>query len=133
MLCTYTYFYRVAYCDTDNMGYLHHSNYIRIYESARWEMFRNKGISYKKIEDDGYMIPVIDVKLTYKLSAAYDDLLRVETKLEKCIGAKMLFSYEIYNEKNDLLNTATISVCFVNKDTRKATRMPHYIYELISQ
>lgn len=115
------------------MGYLHHSNYIRIYESARWELFREKGITYKQIEADGYMLPVIDLSVTYKLSAHYDDLLRVETKLEKCIGAKLLFSHEIFNEDNKLINSSQLSVCFVNKENRKAIRVPTYIYDVLSK
>lgn len=133
MICSYTYFYRVAYCDTDNMGYLHHSNYVRIYESARWEMFREKGVSYKQIETDGYMLPVIDLNVVYKQSANYDDLLRIETKLEKSIGAKLIFSYKAFNENNQLINTANLSVCFVSKQTRKALRAPSYIVDFLSR
>ncbi|MBP1640181.1 MAG: 4-hydroxybenzoyl-CoA thioesterase [Bacteroidetes bacterium] len=55
------YQFRVAYPDTDRMGTMHHANYAKYYEQARWELFRSIGVPYKSVEDAGVMCPVISM------------------------------------------------------------------------
>ena len=68
---------RVRYKETDNMGVVHHSNYVNYYEVARTEMMRGRGLSYKEMEARGVMLPVREVQLNYLAPAYYDDLLTV--------------------------------------------------------
>ena len=74
---------RVLYPDTDKMGYVHHSNYARYCEKARWELLRELGITYKEIEDSGIMLPVVGMSFKYLKPAVYDELLRIETELKE--------------------------------------------------
>lgn len=53
-------FFRVSYSDTDQMGFMHHSNYLRYYETARWELFRSLGITYSEIEKEGIILPALE-------------------------------------------------------------------------
>jgi acyl-CoA thioester hydrolase len=57
--------YRVSYSDTDQMGFMHHSNYLKYYETARWELFRSIGIAYPAIENEGIILPVINASLKF--------------------------------------------------------------------
>lgn len=93
------YTFRVMYPDTDQMGSVHLANYVKYYETARWELFRNIGISYHSVEEAGYMLPVIDMKFKFLKTTHYDAKLRVKTTLTAVKGVRIWFSYELYNEK----------------------------------
>ncbi|KAB2822078.1 MAG: acyl-CoA thioesterase, partial [Paludibacter sp.] len=71
----YEYTFRVMYPDTDQMGTMHHANYVKYYEAARWELFRSIGISYKSVEDAGYMLPVIRMNFRFLKTTRYDAVL----------------------------------------------------------
>ena len=72
---------RVRYYETDCMGFVHHSNYVRYYETARTEMLRELGMTYPELEAQGIMLPVIDVQSRYVSPAFDDDLLTVRVTL----------------------------------------------------
>ncbi len=76
------YTFRVMYPDTDQMGTDHHTNYVKYYETARWELFRSIGISYKSVEDAGYMLPVIRMNFHLKKNIGYDTLLTMHSTLK---------------------------------------------------
>ncbi len=122
---------RVPYSDTDVMGYLHHSNYARYYETARWEMFRDLGIPYKEIEDAGCLLPVISMDFKFVRPAVYDDLLTVKTNLKKLENPRITFVYKMYNEKREIVNKAEVNLAFVDKKTRKICDVPEFIREAI--
>ena len=79
---------RVRYKETDNMGVVHHSNYVNYYEVARTEMMRGRGLSYKEMEARGVMLPVREVQLNYLAPAYYDDLLTVRIRIAERPGVK---------------------------------------------
>ncbi|MEI6089958.1 MAG: thioesterase family protein [bacterium] len=112
---------RVGYNQTDKMGYAHHSQYLVYYEYARLEYLRELGISYKEIEDNGIMMPVISAKLDFIQPAYYDDVLTISTNL-KIDGAKLIFMSEIKNKQNELVNTGEIKVVFIDSVTRKPVK-----------
>ena len=105
---------RVRYKETDNMGVVHHSNYVNYYEVARTEMMRGRGLSYKEMEARGVMLPVREVQLNYLAPAYYDDLLTVRIRIAERPGVKLRFEHEIYNEAGDLINTGTVVLVFVD-------------------
>ena len=74
---------RVRYGETDQMGVVHHGNYALYLELARTEWLRKLGISYKKMEEEGIMLPVISLVVNFKKSACYDDVIKVKTQLKK--------------------------------------------------
>ena len=95
------YKFRVTYPDTDKMGTMHHANYVKYYEAARWELLRSIGVPYTTIEDAGVMCPVIRMNFKFIKSTRYDELLTVKTTLKAMKGVRMWFTYHLYNEKNE--------------------------------
>ena len=74
---------RPGYSETDQMGFVHHSNYVKYFETARWELFRTLGIPYKLVEGAGFLLPVIKMEMEFLKPAFYDELLedRKSTRL----------------------------------------------------
>jgi acyl-CoA thioester hydrolase len=120
---------RVRYAETDQMGVVYHGNYAQYFEMGRVEWLRNLGISYKWMEDNGIMLPVVSLNVNYKKSARYDDLLRVKTIFKSQTSVKIEFDYEIYNEEGELLTIANSILVFVNMKTGRPTVPPEYVTE----
>ncbi|WP_282597829.1 acyl-CoA thioesterase [Croceivirga thetidis] len=121
--------FRVRYAETDQMGIVYHGNYAQYLEMGRVEWLRTLGISYKSMEENGIILPVISLQLDFKKSAKYDDLLTVETKLKKMPSVKIEFDYKIYNNNRELLVEANTVLAFMNKARNRPTRCPDYILE----
>lgn len=117
--------FRVWYKDTDQMGIVHHSNYICYYEAARSELLRSFGSSYADMEEkDGVMMPILEVHSKYLRPAHYDELITVRISLRELPKARITFEYEIYNEAGELLNTGSTVLGFIHRDTRRPCRAP---------
>ncbi|MEO0902481.1 MAG: thioesterase family protein [Bacteroidota bacterium] len=121
--------FRVRYGETDQMGVVYHGNYAQYLEMGRVEWLRAMGISYRSMEENGIMLPVISLQLEYKKSAYYDDLLTVETSLVKTPAVKIEFDYQIFNEKQELLVKGNTVLAFMDMKTGRPTRCPDYILE----
>lgn len=121
---------RVRYKETDQMGVVHHSNYVNYYEVARTEMMRERGISYKEMEQRGVMLPVREVNMKYISPAYYDDVLTIKTHIAEKPGVKLTFTHEIYNEVGTLVNTGSVVLVFVDAVSRKPIRAPKWFLEL---
>lgn len=124
---------RVRYYETDTMGVVHHSNYARYYETARTEMLRQFGTTYREMEEHGVMMPVLEVVSRFHMSAYDDDLLTVRTIVREMPTARMRFDYEIYREGDQLVNTGSVTLAFMNSTTRRACRMPEYFRVLVER
>ncbi len=120
---------RVRYAETDQMGVVYHGNYAQYFEMGRVEWLRNLGVSYKWMEENGVMLPVVALNMNYKKPARYDDLLTVKTIFKSQTSVKIEFDYEIYNEKNELLTTGYSLLVFVDMKTGKPTVPPKYVME----
>ena len=121
---------RVRYKETDKMGVMHHSNYVNFYEVARTELLRERGISYREMEEKGVMLPVREVYMNYISPAYYDDLLTVKIRVAEKPGVKLHFEHEIYNESGELINTGRVILVFVNAETRRPVRAPEWFLGL---
>ena len=126
------YSFRVMYPDTDQMGTVHHSNYAKYYETARWELFRSLGISYKSVEEAGYMLPVTRMTFRFVKTIGYDELLTVKTTLKAIKGVRIWFIYKLYNEQNELVNEAETELAFVKRDTWKPCAAPEFVLKAIN-
>ena len=115
---------RVRYGETDQMGYVYYGNYPLYYEVARTEMIRKLGWPYKKIEENGIMLPVLSLNVKYIKPAFYDDELTIKTIIRKLPSARIEFEYEVYNENNELINKGETSLVFVDMKTMKPTVAP---------
>jgi acyl-CoA thioester hydrolase len=120
---------RVRYSETDQMGVVYHGNYAQYFEMGRVEWLRNLGISYKRMEEDGIMLPVVSLNINYKKPARYDNLLRVKTIFKSQTTVKIEFDYEIYNEEDELLTIAKSILVFVNIKTGRPTVPPEDVME----
>lgn len=129
----YTTTIRVNYSDTDQMGFVHHSNYLKYYETARWNLFRHLGIPYKEIEETGMLLPVASIEMQYLKPAFYDEKLVIETSIVSVKGAKLTLAYKIFNEHLELINTATITLAFINVHSKKPCRPSPLTQELLQQ
>ncbi len=121
--------FRVRYGETDQMGVVYHGKYADYLEIGRTEWLRSFGITYKQMEEEGIILPVIHLQIDYKKSAKYDDLLTIETRLHKKPMIKIAFDYKIYNESRELLAEAHTVLAFMNKDTMKPVKCPDYILD----
>ena len=124
---------RVRYSETDQMGVVYHGNYAQYFEMGRVEWLRNMGISYKWMEENGIMLPVVSLTMNYKKPARYDDELTIKTTMLKLSSVKIEFDYEIHNEKNELLTTGYSVLVFVDMKTGRPTSPPNYILDLLKE
>ena len=124
---------RVRYADTDQMGFVYYGNYAKYYEIARVELFRNIGLTYKSLEEMGIGMPVIEMKTNFIMPAKYDEKLVVNIKIPELPKLKIIFFYEIFNEKNELINTGETVLTFINLLTGKPKRVPSIMKEKLSK
>jgi acyl-CoA thioester hydrolase len=107
------------------MGVVYHGHYAQFYEIGRTEAIRELGYTYKDIESMGIIMPVVDIHMRFLQPAKYDDLLTIKTYLKELpIHHKIVFNGEIYNEQQQLLNTGTITLYFMEAKAMKRCEMP---------
>lgn len=126
---SYTTYVKVRYAETDQMGVVYHGNYAQYLELARIEWLDDLGISYKKMEETGVMLPVYELNLKYLKSAKFDDVLRIETRLSGRPNVKIEFDYQIYNQDNELLTEAHTVLVFMDVDRKRPIKCPEYVLD----
>ncbi len=89
---------RVRYAETDQMGIVYHANYYVWFEVARADLLRSLGMTYKDMEQQGIIMPVIETRCRYKLPAMYDDALTIRAAVKELSYAKMAFSYTVVRD-----------------------------------
>lgn len=115
---------RVRYAETDKMGYVYYGTYAQYFEVGRVEALRSLGMSYRRMEEEGVMLPVRDLKVTYHKPAFYDDLLTVRTTIVAMPSVRIQFAYEVRNEAGELINEAVTTLVFIDRRTNKLCRAP---------
>ena len=115
---------RVRYSETDMMGYCYYGNYATYFEVARVEAIRQLGFSYRKMEDDGIALPVLEFSIKYFKPAFYDDELTIETTITELPKARIHFDYKTFNTDGVLLNEAQTSLVFINNESMKPCMAP---------
>jgi|TARA_B110000967_G_C18865297_1_gene552363 acyl-CoA thioester hydrolase len=113
------------------MGYVYYGNYASYFEVGRVEWLRDLGVSYKEMENNGIMLPVSNLNVTYLKPAKYDDLITIKTTLKKIPTAKIEFDFEIFNVQNELLTKGYTSLVFIDMKRNKPTRCPKYLLDKI--
>ena len=120
---------RVRYSEVDQMGYVYYGNYAQYYEVARAELLRSLDFSYRQLEEIGIQMPVIDLSIKYFRPARYDDYLTVKISIQEMPKARIVFNYEVFNEKQDLLNRGETTLVFMKADTKKPVPIPAFLAE----
>ena len=123
---------RVRYGETDQMGYSYYGNYAQYFEVGRVEALRDVGMSYKSLEDRGYMLPVSSLEVKYKAPAKYDDLLQIETRITEMRGARLVFDYTIRVDDR-IIATGITTLVFISKTNMKPIQPPTDFTELLSK
>ena len=128
-----THSLRVRYGETDPMKYVYYGNYAEYLEVARVELFRELGMSYDEIENQGIWLPVSEFNIKYLLPARYDELLEINTYIRKIPGVRIEFEYEIYNSSKVKITEAKTTLFFLSSETGKVIRCPLFLMDLIRQ
>lgn len=124
---------RVWYKETDQMGFVHHSNYICYYEAARSSLMRSLGLSYAEMEKRGVMMPILDVQSKYISPAFFEEELTVRISLRELPMARITFYYELFNEAGKLINTGSTTLGFIKSDTKRPSRAPEWFLALLNK
>ncbi|MBL7056107.1 acyl-CoA thioesterase [Candidatus Woesearchaeota archaeon] len=122
---------RVYYSDTDRGGVVYYSNYLKWFEVGRTELLREQGLSYAEFEKQNLIAPVVDVRCTYHDSAKYDDVITIETSIEKIGNSSIKFLYKLLRRNTLLAEGYTVNV-FVDMKTKKSSRIPDKLREAFS-
>lgn len=110
------YEHHAKYYETDQMGIIHHSNYIRWMEEARMDLMEQIGLSYKGMEEMEIISPVLSVSCEYKSMVHFDETVIIETKIAKYDGIRMKVNYRMTDKKTGELRTLAVSQhCFLNR------------------
>ncbi len=122
---------RVRYNETDQMGIVHHSNYIFYYEVARTELMRSLGTSYREMEERGALLVVRDVRSRFVAPAYYDEMLNVRVSIREMPTVKVTFDFEIFNERGEHIHSGEVVLACVDKATRRPKRAPEWFVALL--
>lgn len=110
---------RVPYHETDKMGIVHHSNYVKWFEESRVKFMEEMGLPYKLFEEKGIQIPVLSVYCEYKTPVTFDDTVIIMPVLKEFSGVRMMIEYRVENkETKELVVTGQTKHCFVDMDMK---------------
>ncbi len=121
---------RVRYAETDQMGYVYYGNYATYYEVARVEAMRKVGFSYRDMEKNGIMMPVLNLQCDFKSPGYYDELLNIRISVIEMPTVRMLFHYELTGEDGRLVNVGKTTLVFVSTSSGKPVRIPKEVQVL---
>ncbi len=102
---------RVRYAETDRMGLLHHANYFVYFEMGRTELLRERGLSYRDIEDAGHLLVIVDIGCKFKRPAYYDDLLAIRTTVARVTHVKIVHHYQVVRDGQVLAEGHSTLAC----------------------
>lgn len=122
---------RVRYAETDRMGYVYYGTYAQYFEVGRVEALRSLGMPYRRMEEEGVMLPVHDLSVRYHKPAFYDDLLTVRTIITEMPTVRIRFAYEVRNEDGVLLTEAATTLVFIDRATNRPRRAPEDLLRLL--
>lgn len=124
--------HRVSYGETDTMGVVYYAEYLHFFERARNEFIRERGMSYKEVEEKNVMLPVREASCRYRSPARYDDFIQIRAGITEWSRASLTFVYEIWNEdKSTLLCTGSTQHACVNTQGRPVA-VPTWLKELLT-
>jgi acyl-CoA thioester hydrolase len=124
---------RVRYAETDRMGYVYYGNYAAYFEVGRVEALRSLGLSYRVMEEEGVMLPVLSYQCKYFKPAHFDDVLTIRTMVtEMPVGTRINFQYECLNEQGVCINKAETTHVFVKTTNGRPCPVPDKVMEIIA-
>lgn len=136
---SFSYTRKINYYETDKMGVVHHSNYIRFLEEARCRWLEELNISMEKLEELGYTIPTLEVNCKYKYHITSGDIITIEPKITEFNGVRMTVTYNVIDKKTEkIVINAWTKHCFTDKTLRpinikKKNEKIYTIFEKLSE
>ncbi len=132
MITTTTHI-RVRYGEVDQMGFLYYGNYALYYEVARADMIRGAGYPYSEMERDGTVMPVVKMNAKFLKPALYEELIRVETTIMELHKHPFItFYHKLFNEQNDLIHKAEVTLTFYDPVIKKRVPMPERLRNILA-
>lgn len=131
ILLTDTFSIRVRYADTDKMGVVYNGNYLTFFEIGRTELLRTHGLPYAELERSGYLLPVLEAKVTFLNPAYYDDLLNIHTSFSWVSLATIRMDYRLERADNIIAEGYTVHA-FISAETRRTVRPPKQFLALLT-
>ena len=122
----------INYYETDKMGVVHHSNYIRFFEEARCQFLKDANSPYDMLEEKGIMSPVLGVSCKYKRHVTFGDTIQIETSIKEFSGVKFTVQYKVYNKNTgELCIEGESNHCFTDSNLKPLNMKKHHpdIYE----
>lgn len=114
----FSYNHKVQYYETDKMGIVHHSNYIRWFEEARADTLEKIGIPYDYLEKIGVIAPIVEVNAKYKAMTRFGETVTITSKITKYTGVRLVVEYEVRGSDNTLKCTGSTTNCFIDENGR---------------
>lgn len=112
-----SYRHKVQYYETDQMGIVHHSNYIRWFEEARTDLMERMGLGYDEMEERGILSPVLSVEADYLRMVHFGDTVTIDTHIKSYNGIKLTVAYEVVSERSGMVHCrGTTKHCFINRE-----------------
>lgn len=125
---------RVRYAETDQMNVVYYGNYAQYFEIGRVESIRALGFTYKRMEDEGVIMPVVELYTKFLRPATYDDLLTIQTQVRKLPESYHIeFYQDVFNEEGKLLAAGRVSLYFLDKETWKRRNIPDDLKEALAK
>ena len=122
---------RVRFVETDLMGVVHHSNYLRWFEMARVEYLRTANVLLPDLIAAGILFPITEVQCKYRQSAYFDEMIRVEARLVDFSRAKLCFSYRVVRETDNILLAEGTTQNVFTDDKGRVIRLPQLYFDRI--
>lgn len=133
-LIQYVHTLRSRYGETDQMGYVYYGRYLEFFEVARTEMIRSLGFSYKKLEDEGVMLPVIYSQIEYKSPIFYDEEMHIEVAVYDEPLVRLETFYQIFTDRQDSPHVyGQVNLCFTKMDSRRPCKAPKHFLEMLQK
>lgn len=115
---------RIRYGETDQMGQMYYGRYAELFEVGRVEALRSLGFPYRRIEEEGVLLPVRDLHVSYIRPVRYDDQVIVRTMITEPPTARIRFRYELIGPDGELLTEGATTLVFVDRESKRPRRAP---------
>jgi acyl-CoA thioester hydrolase len=114
------------------MGRMYYGRYAELFEVGRVEALRSLGFPYRRIEEEGILLPVLDLQVRYLRPVLYDRLITIRTAIIEPPAARIRFAYELRDEEGLLLTEASTALVFLDAATMRPCRAPKDLGEALA-
>ena len=130
----YHHLHRVRYDECDPMGYFYHARFVPLFDAARTEALRSLGLSYRRLEANGVIMPVIDLSVRYRRPLHYDDVTDVLCRFPEVPVTRLRTEYEVRRlGEREVLASAAVTLCFVDVKRSRPVRAPERLSDALAK